>query len=459
MELEAKAQSECVGLEDLLVDDELLEMVLAFVGGARLPGQHVNLPWRYLLPTLALVSSRWRRLMAKPEVRRSLIAGLVFAFGDYQSPTGLTEDRKGLPTIIRSLERVPVVDVCAGWQPPGSHALFLSATGQVHSCGSGLGHYSMPNFQRSTPTPIAELAGVRVLQVASCSGHSLMVAQVPSSPSRTVVYAFGSGRYGKLGLGNLLDHDRPVLVDTLSGVNVRQVAAGQFHSLAVSERGEVFAFGCDDTGQLGLGRGHGYNPYQLYETSLQARLANVTVPERIAALAGRHIVAVAAGTHHSLFLSREGHVFSCGMDKYGKGRLGYKVDQQDNIQKLPLMIECLSQHRVVDISAGEAHSLVVTDAGVLFGFGSNVNGQLGLGMADTQSHLPTPVSVAGEPVVQAVAGQQHSLAVTSCGRVYSFGLGSYYRLGLGDTEDRATPTLVAALGLVPVTRVSTSVYL
>jgi len=31
--------------------------------------------------------------MAKPEVRRSLIAGLVFAFGDYQSPTGLTEDR------------------------------------------------------------------------------------------------------------------------------------------------------------------------------------------------------------------------------------------------------------------------------------------------------------------------------------------------------------------------------
>ena len=48
--------------------------------------------------------------------------------------------------------------------------------------------------------------------------------------------------------------------------------------------------------------------------------------------------------------------------------------------------------------AGEAHSLVVTDAGVLFGFGSNVNGQLGLGMADTLSHLPTPVSVAGEPV-------------------------------------------------------------
>ena len=42
--------------------------------------------------------------------------------------------------------------------------------------------------------------------------------------------------------------------------------------------------------------------------------------------------------------------------------------------------------------------MVVTDAGLLFGFGSNVNGQLGLGMADTLSHLPTPVSVAGEPV-------------------------------------------------------------
>jgi alpha-tubulin suppressor-like RCC1 family protein len=71
---------------------------------------------------------------------------------------------------------------------------------------------------------------VRVLQVASCSGHSLMVAQVPSSPSRTVVYAFGSGRYGKLGLGNLLDHDRPVLVDTLSGLLSAHTAHARAHA-------------------------------------------------------------------------------------------------------------------------------------------------------------------------------------------------------------------------------------
>jgi len=60
MELDAKAsQSECEGLEDLLVDDELLEMVLAFVGGTYLPGQQsttVHLSWCYRLPTLALVS-------------------------------------------------------------------------------------------------------------------------------------------------------------------------------------------------------------------------------------------------------------------------------------------------------------------------------------------------------------------------------------------------------------------
>jgi hypothetical protein len=60
MELDAKAsQSECEGLEDLLVDDELLDMVLAFVGGTYSSGQQsttVNLPWRYRLPTLALVS-------------------------------------------------------------------------------------------------------------------------------------------------------------------------------------------------------------------------------------------------------------------------------------------------------------------------------------------------------------------------------------------------------------------
>ncbi|CAM9646328.1 unnamed protein product [Phaeothamnion confervicola] len=90
---------------------------------------------------------------------------------------------------------------------------------------------------------------------------------------------------------------------TPSRGRVRAIAAGWGHSVAATERGSVFAWGCGGRGRLGLGS-HADAPY----------------PQQVRALAAAPlaVVDVAAGYAHTLFLTASGAVFACGDDRYGQ---------------------------------------------------------------------------------------------------------------------------------------------
>ena len=93
-------------------------------------------------------------------------------------------------------------------------------------------------------------------------------------------------------------------------------------------------------------------------------------------------------------------------------------------------------------AAGFSHSAAVGEDGSLFVWGKGARGQLGTG--DTASRLD-PRGVAGlpAPVRQVAAGFHHTGIVTEAGDLLMCGKGEYGRLGLGDEDDRTTPTLVA----------------
>ena len=100
------------------------------------------------------------------------------------------------------------------------------------------------------------------------------------------------------------------------------------------------------------------------------------------------------------------------------------------------------------IVAGYGHTLALTEEGLLFGWGRNEVGQLGLG--DTAARLePTQITVLApggtlEFIVDACAGEFHSLVVTTEGRVFSFGENIFGLLGVGGTtaDVRTSPVLV-----------------
>ncbi len=99
--------------------------------------------------------------------------------------------------------------------------------------------------------------------------------------------------------------------------------------------------------------------------------------------------------------------------------------------------------RVRSVACGKAHSLALTDAG-LFAWGSSAFGQLGLGRTRRAEQRPSAVAFPGDgsPLVSLSAGQYHSAAVDSAGRVWTWGWGVHGQLGSGDVEDVFQPTQV-----------------
>lgn len=122
----------------------------------------------------------------------------------------------------------------------------------------------------------------------------------------------------------------------------------------------------------------------------------------------------------------------------------------------PTLISELAGKQVVHIACGSSHSAAVTSAGELYTWGRGSFGRLGLGTTEDQL-TPALVSggLAGCTVVDAAcgSGDAHSMAVTDTGAVYSWGDGEYGKLGRGGSEGCKTPKLVEKLQGYDVVRV------
>ena len=146
------------------------------------------------------------------------------------------------------------------------------------------------------------------------------------------------------------------------------VFAGEQHSLALTADGAVWSWGWGIFGMLGHG-----DQQQLL------------LPKKIEALAGRRVVAVSAGGQHSIAITADGAVWSCGCGS--SGRLGHGDTQE---QLLPKKIEDLAGQRVVAVSAGGFHSIAVTAHGAVWSWGGGAFGNLGHG-DEHQQLLPKKI--------------------------------------------------------------------
>ncbi|XP_011864617.1 PREDICTED: uncharacterized protein LOC105560272 isoform X2 [Vollenhovia emeryi] len=99
---------------------------------------------------------------------------------------------------------------------------------------------------------------------------------------------------------------------------------------------------------------------------------------------------------------------------------------------------------VFSVSCGHCHTLAVTNNGI-YAWGASQFGQLGLGKVLQCSSPELVTSLAQEIIVDAVAGQYHSVALTADGRIFTWGWGVHGQLGHGNTDEKGIPSLVKAL--------------
>ncbi|XP_067001065.1 X-linked retinitis pigmentosa GTPase regulator isoform X2 [Anabrus simplex] len=142
------------------------------------------------------------------------------------------------------------------------------------------------------------------------------------------------------------------------------------------------------------------------------------------------IVELACGDEHTALVCEKGRVFVFGNNDYGQLGLGHR-----NIMTRPSCVKTLKPEKIIHIACGKAHTLAATESGKLFTWGSNSDGQLGVGDVQDRA-LPTHVlDYEGGNIRQLSAGCLHSATLTENGCVYVWGANSDGQLGLNDGAD------------------------
>ncbi len=220
---------------------------------------------------------------------------------------------------------------------------------------------------------------------------------------------------------------------------------GASHNLAIDKDRNVWSWGYNSQGQLGVGNqnnlmGH----YKVLGKDSSGYLADVT--------------AVSAGNGFSLALKSNGTVWAWGGNYVGQLGIGssgygyYGVKGPDFIAT-PVQVSGLPSS-IIAISAGESHSLALDSTGMVWAWGANYYGQVGVDIASTDNggtnyirfHSTVPVQVGLSEIKSISAGGHSSMALDEAGNVWNWGNNSWGQLGQGDKTNRTSPVKVKGVG-------------
>jgi alpha-tubulin suppressor-like RCC1 family protein len=188
------------------------------------------------------------------------------------------------------------------------------------------------------------------------------------------LFSWGQNENGQLGLGDNRQRQSPREIYTFPSTSkvVKDVTCGHTHTLAVTSTDELFAWGCNGHGQLGLG-----HPYDRNS------------PQRVEALCQRRIRRIAAGAQHSLVFVEIGGLHSFGCNDHGQLGLGTNIGS-----RVPAQVALLKEAEIVSVGAGVVHSAAVSSTGACYTWGGGIRGQLGHGRFE-ESLLPEEVVLSG----------------------------------------------------------------
>ncbi len=296
-----------------------------------------------------------------------------------------------------------------------------------------LGNSDLTN--RLTPVPVSSLGalqGKTILSIANGALHTLALC------SDGTVVSWGYNNFGQLGNPSAPGGPTPVAVSTagaLAGKTVVAIAAGSQFSLALCSDGAVVSWGFNGNGQLGTG-------------NTTASNVPVAVTTATGALAGKSVVAIAAGPANSMALASDGTIASWGNNN---GQYGSGSYSQSSIPVAPITTGILAGKTVTAIAAGYTHMLALCSDGSIVASGINNDGQLGTGdgLSTTSPVLvDTSGVLAGKTVVAVSAGYLHSMALTSDGTIVAWGRNLEGQLGDGDTTSASVPVTVTTSGVL-----------
>ncbi|PYH92592.1 Ran exchange factor Prp20/Pim1 [Aspergillus ellipticus CBS 707.79] len=298
------------------------------------------------------------------------------------------------------------------------------------------------NMKEATPTAID----------SSLFPKDTVFTQLTATDSATfaltqegLVYGWGTfrGSNGVIGFSPTSKIQRePVLVPGLE--KVTQLASGSQHVMALTSKGTVLSWGCEEQNQLGRrisGRLHG-------------KLEGL-IPGQCALPSD--VVSIGTGSYHSFAIRKNGRVHAWGSNNFGQTAVPMSAGQSDAVVLYPTEVRSFRKHgKIVSITGGKDHSVAVTESGSCLTWGRVDNKALGIPLeempADEIVHdehdrpriltVPTPLVDIKDKVVFAAASSDHSFAITQEGQAYSWGFNVQRQAGHRDVDEVERPTLL-----------------
>eukprot|EP00937_MAST-01D_sp_MAST-1D-sp2_P002200 g2200.t1 len=275
----------------------------------------------------------------------------------------------------------------------------------------GIGH----TRSMATPQRVARLCGQRVTHLACGANHTLCATAGPvraagGSGQQGAVYAWGDDDHGELGLGKgqMSTQNSPLPIRTFEEEPFI-IECGASHCAIVTTGDQLYTWGCNSHGQLGHGT-----------------IDDETRPRRLTCMCDKRIAEVRLGGAHTVLTTDMDEVWGWGDNQHDQLALGRDGRGRDHRVPVRVMRRALTA-----VQCGENFTLFATASeqdGVaatpeLLGFGSNDSHQLGRGGRLT--------ALRGRHIVQLAVGHRHVLALDAGGALFTWGANGSGQLGIG----------------------------
>ena len=390
--------------------------------------------FRYFLVSIFILSAFVNRVYGQKLVNQSLSNasyvidqnGNLYAWGDNkfgQLGIGDTTNRY-LPV------KVPFPDGVTGWidvSASNNHCLAIGNDNNLYAWGNnccgqlGIGDTTNAYLPVKIPFPVGVTGWVKI---AAGISQSLAIGNDGN------LYTWGGNYYGELGIGNTIIQKSPIMVpDPYMVTGWSDVSAGSYVSVAEDNHGNMYSCGYNIYGQLGIGQSANRNYF-------------TKIPYRYGV---SDYTSICIGIHFGIALGDDGNLYSWGSNVFGQLGINSSTDQNAPVKVLfpPGVTGWKS------VSAGDNHCLAIGNDGNLYSWGINWEGQLGTGNTELEDSaavlVPFPPGVTKWLSIE--GGMNHSLAIGNDGKLYAWGYNGQGQLGTGDTNLTKQYSPVRVLGV------------
>lgn len=298
-----------------------------------------------------------------------------------------------------------------------NHNVALKSDGTVWAWGNNfygqLGNGVSDGFDEifhSTPTQVAPATLINITGIYYVGGASF-------ATNGTTIWGWGKNTEGTLGDNTILSKNSPVVITAINPATIVKWVCGYGHILLLDSNGDVYSWGLNSNGQLGLGN-----------TTV------AKVPTKTLDHSSYTIIDIATSSDSSYALQSDGIILSCGINDYGQLGNGVTGDSRTSWDVIPDIAD------VTALLTGQGRFSACKVGSDYYVWGKNNYGALGLGYTtgsawdDPDNGILSPVLNVNTAALNPdyiIFGSGYQLLLTIGGGIYACGENDYGQLGDG----------------------------